>query len=219
MTGMARRISLSTLPEVVPIFPLTGALLLPRSKLPLNIFEPRYLAMFDDALRADHRSIGRVQPRGEGASPPRYKIGCAGRITSFSETDDGRYLIALTGILRFRIIEEIDGFTPFRRVRVDWSSFGEDLETPSAEELSEDRDLFLHLLKRYFDATQLSADWEALSQADDETLVNAISMLCPFEPQEKQALLEAPTLTERKRDLRALMEFVVASPEGDGDIQ
>ncbi|MEL6278161.1 MAG: hypothetical protein AAFR28_04670 [Pseudomonadota bacterium] len=104
-------------------------------------------------------------------------------------------------------------------VRVDWSSFGEDLETPSAEELSEDRDLFLHLLKRYFDATQLSADWEALSQADDETLVNAISMLCPFEPQEKQALLEAPTLAERKRDLRALMEFVVASPEGDGDIQ
>ena len=219
MTGMARRISINTLPEVIPIFPLEGALLLPRSKLPLNIFEPRYLAMLDDALRSDHRIVGMIQPRADGPNPPVYQIGCAGRVTSFSETDDGRYLIALTGLIRFRIVEEVEGFVPFRRVRVDWRDFANDLDTPPAEPIGDDRDSFLALLRRYFEATQLSADWDALSQADEETLVNAIAMLCPFEPQEKQALLEAPSLSERMRDLRALMEFVVADPDSVGDIQ
>ena len=143
----------------------------------------------------------------------------AGRVTSFSETDDGRYLIALTGLIRFRIVEEVEGFVPFRRVRVDWRDFANDLDTPPAEPIGDDRDSFLALLRRYFEATQLSADWDALSQADEETLVNAIAMLCPFEPQEKQALLEAPSLSERMRDLRALMEFVVADPDSVGDIQ
>lgn len=216
---MTRRFGPSDLPDVLPVFPLPGALLLPRARLPLNIFEPRYLAMLDDCLRNDHRMIGMVQPAEDGPNPNLYKIGCCGRVTSFSETDDGRYLIALSGILRFRIKSEIEGFTPFRRVEPDWTPFRKDLEDPDDLCSEEDRKAFLDLLKRYFDAASLSADWEALSKADDETLVNAIAMLCPFSPQEKQALLEAPTLEDRKRDLKALMQFVVASPGSQGDLQ
>lgn len=219
MTAMARRISFHSLPSAIPVFPLEGALLLPRSRLPLNIFEPRYLAMLDDALRSDHRLIGMAQPREDGPTPPLYDIGCCGRVTSFSETEDGRYLIALTGIIRFRIAEEIDGFTPFRRVRPDWAPFETDMEQPAAAADDEDREALLDLLRRYFESTSLSADWEALSRADDETLVNAIAMLCPFSPQEKQALLEAPTLAHRKKDLKALMEFVVLSQNTGAELQ
>ncbi|MBX2853704.1 MAG: LON peptidase substrate-binding domain-containing protein [Rhodobacteraceae bacterium] len=216
---MTRRISLHSLPEVIPVFPLEGALLLPRARLPLNIFEPRYLAMLDDVLRSDHRLIGMAQPRQDGPNPPLYEIGCCGRITSFSETEDGRYLIALSGVIRFRIAEEIEGFTPFRRIKADWSNYTHDMDPPPSEINEDDRKVFLSLLRRYFDAAKLSADWEALSRADDETLVNAIAMLCPFSPQEKQALMEAPTLEDRKRDLKALMQFVVAAPEGSADLQ
>ena len=219
MTAMARRISFHSLPSAVPVFPLEGALLLPRARLPLNIFEPRYLAMLDDALRSDHRLIGMVQPRTEEPTPPLYDIGCCGRVTSFSETDDGRYLIALTGIIRFRIVEEIEGFTPFRRVRVDWSEFSGDMETPHSGVDDVDREQLMSLLQRYFETTSLSADWDALGQADDETLVNAIAMLCPFSPQEKQALLEAPDLSVRKQSLKALMEFVVFSSPAGSDLQ
>ncbi|MEL6317690.1 MAG: LON peptidase substrate-binding domain-containing protein [Pseudomonadota bacterium] len=213
---MTRGVSLNNLPSVLAIFPLEGALLLPRARLPLNIFEPRYLAMLDDALKSEHRMIGMVQPRERGGSgaPPVYEIGCAGRVTSFSETEDGRYLIALTGALRFRIRSEVEGFTPFRRIEPDWSPFESDLSEPDEEDFPHDRrEIFLRILKRYFAAADLNADWDALSQADGETLINAIAMLCPFSPQEKQALLEATTLREREESLRALMEFVVAEPE------
>ncbi|MEO1331278.1 MAG: LON peptidase substrate-binding domain-containing protein [Pseudomonadota bacterium] len=216
---MARRISFHSLPSVIPVFPLEGALLLPRARLPLNIFEPRYLAMLDDALRSDHRMIGMVQPSKDEPNPPLYPIGCCGRVTSFSETEDGRYLIALSGVIRFRIKTEVEGFTPFRRVEPDWAPYRDDLDEPEDIEDEADRDHFLDLLKRYFSAASLSADWEALAKADDETLVNAIAMLCPFSPQEKQALLEAPTLEDRKRDLQALMQFVIASPGSQGDLQ
>ena len=223
MTAKTRRFSANELPQVMAVFPLEGALLLPRARLPLNIFEPRYLAMVDDALKSDHRLIGMVQPKRpkqEGESnPPIYEIGCAGRITNFSETDDGRYLIALTGVQRFAVIKEVDGFTPFRRVEPDWRRFTQDLDEDCEPGPPEDLTTFLDLLKRYFEAAQLSADWEALSNADYETLVNAIAMLCPFSPQEKQALLEAETLSAREDSLRALMNFVVASPGGGGEVQ
>lgn len=223
MTAKTRWFSIHELPPVIPVFPLEGALLLPRARLPLNIFEPRYLAMVDDALRNDHRLIGMIQPqrkKQEGESgPPLYEVGCVGRITNFSETDDGRYLIALTGVQRFRVAEEVQGFTPFRRVRVDWRAFRSDADEECDDIADAERKDFLDLLRRYFAAEELSADWEALSNADYETLVNAIAMLCPFAPQEKQALLEAKTLKAREHDLRALMRFVVASPGGGGNLQ
>ena len=223
MTAKTRRFSAHELPDVLAVFPLEGALLLPRARLPLNIFEPRYLAMIDAALKTDHRLIGMVQPKGgdkaDEETPPLYGIGCAGRITSFSETDDGRYLIALTGVQRFAVTQEIEGFTPFRRVAPDWARFSDDLDPEPDTTSPQDRESFLALLRRYFDAADLSADWEALSKADYETLVNVIAMLCPFSPEEKQALLEARTLQRRENDLRAMMNFVVAAPAGGGDLQ
>lgn len=207
------------LPQTLPIFPLSGVLLLPGADLRLNIFEPRYLAMVDDAMR-DHRLIGMIQPRDDDEpTPALYDIGCAGRLTSFSETEDGRYIIALTGVTRFRVVEEIDGFTPFRRVTPDWGSFADDLDAPKTDVSKAERKGFLELLRRYFEAASLPADWSALAKADDETLVNTLAMLCPFGAQEKQALLEARSLTERKQNLRALMQFAIAGEPGDGEMQ
>lgn len=219
---MTRRFAVADLPEVIPVFPLPGALLLPRARLPLNIFEPRYLAMLDDALRSEHRLIGMVQPY-EGASlPPKlHSIGCAGRITSLSETEDGRYLIALTGVSRFRIGDELDGFTPYRRVTAEWADFAadlgaaEDAGAPGAEFCRKD---FLAVLRRYFKAVRLASDWDNLSEADPELLINSLSMMCPFSVEEKQALLEAPRLSDRVETLVALMQFVIASG-GDDDKQ
>jgi len=217
---MARRYSLSELPDVIPVFPLPGALLLPRAVLPLNIFEPRYLAMLDDALRSDHRLIGMIQPRSDGASgcsPPLQSIGCVGRITSLSETDDGRYLIALTGVCRFRIKREIEGFTPYRRVEANWAPFERDLDGEDLD-ASFSRSAFLKLLSRYFDIANLTGDWDTLKEADEEMLVNSLSMLCPFAVQEKQALLESPDLEDRRKTLMALMEFAIAGATGDEGI-
>jgi Lon protease-like protein len=214
---VTRRFSPGDLPDVIPIFPLPGALMLPRGRLPLNIFEPRYLAMLDDALKSDHRLIGMIQPlesRGDGP-PPLRKIGCAGRVTSLSETEDGRYLIALTGICRFRVGEEIDGFTPYRRVKADWAGFERDLSLEQDIDPDFDRSAFLDLLKRYFEAARLSSDWSTLEEAEEELLINSLSMLCPFAVEEKQALLEAPRLPERRETLCALMEFAIASNGGD----
>ncbi|MEM0944360.1 MAG: LON peptidase substrate-binding domain-containing protein [Pseudomonadota bacterium] len=211
-----RRFSAADLPEVIPVFPLPGALLLPRGRLPLNIFEPRYLAMLDDALKSEHRLIGMVQPSDKNASPPRlHKIGCAGRVTSLSETEDGRYLIALTGISRFRITGESDGFTPYRRVRADWESFTGDMGAED-EDPNFDRTRFFQLLGRYFAACNLSSDWDSLKEAETELLITSLSMMCPFSAEEKQALLEAPSLTDRRETLMALMQFAVASG-GDGE--
>ena len=216
---MARRFSQADLPETVPVFPLPGALLLPRGRLPLNIFEPRYLAMLDDALKSEHRLIGMVQPYEGRVQPPRlHAIGCAGRVTSLSETEDGRYLVVLTGILRFRIREEVEGFTPYRRVRADWSDFATDLEKPG-EVRGFDKDDFLALLRRYFEVANLSSDWDSMREAEPEMLVNSLSMMCPFAIEEKQALLEAPRLSDRAETLTALLRFAVASRGGEGKVQ
>ena len=213
---MTRRFAAADLPEVIPVFPLPTALLLPRARLPLNIFEPRYLAMLDDALKSEHRLIGMVQPHeGAGAPPALHDVGCAGRITSFSETEDGRYLIALTGVSRFRIAREVEGFTPYRRIEADWRDFTGDLGGPE-EDPGFDRDGFLEKLQRYFRAANLSSDWGSLNEADTEMLINSLAMLCPFAMEEKQALLEAPDLAERRRTLAALIDFALAGAGGEG---
>lgn len=195
-------------PDLIPIFPLPGALLLPRARLPLHIFEPRYLAMIEDCMKTPHRLIGMVQPRDVPGTEtrPLHSIGCAGRLTAFSETEDGRYLITLTGKSRFRIAEEVTGFTPYRRCGVEWSSFTQD-DGKEETDPGLKREAFFALLKRFFGKHSLSTDWDSLTEAEDELLINSLSMLCPFEPDDKQALLEAPSLQTRRETLVMLMEF------------
>lgn len=216
---MVRRFSPADLPDTMPVFPLPGALLLPRGRLPLNIFEPRYLAMIDDTLKTEHRLIGMVQPYPGDEEPSRlHSIGCAGRVTSLSETEDGRYLIVLSGVCRFRIPEELEGFAPYRKVRPLWEDFAADLGQP--EELdSFDRETFLSLLKRYFDIMNLSSDWESMREADTELLLNSLAMMCPFPVEEKQALLEAPRLSDRAETLNALMQFAIAESGSTSGVQ
>ena len=214
-----RRFSLADMPETLPVFPLPSALLLPRGRLPLNIFEPRYLAMLDDTLKTEHRLIGMIQPFEGPESPPRlHTIGCAGRVTSLSETEDGRYLIVLSGVSRFRIREEQEGFTPYRRVTPEWPDFKPDLDGPDELE-SFDKEGFLVLLRRYFEIASLSSDWDSMRDAETEMLVNSLSMMCPFAVEEKQALLEAPRLSDRADTLRALMQFAIAEGGEGGAVQ
>ena len=220
---MVKNFSPADLPETIPIFPLPGALLLPRTRLPLNIFEPRYLAMLDDTLKSEHRMIGMVQPLEDPTgddSGRLHHIGCAGRLISFSETDDGRYLITLGGVSRFRVLGKVDGFTPYVRAAVDWTAFERDLGKSDIDE-GFDRPRFLDTLARYFDTVNLSSDWDSLKEADEELLVNSLAILCPFEPEEKQALLEAPSLETRRETIVTLMEFVLASggTQDDGSMQ
>ena len=213
---MSERRGGTALPAILPIFPLTGVLLLPRGRLPLNIFEPRYLAMTRDAL-AGERLIGMVQPSDPAASasnPPVYPTGCAGRITSFSETDDGRFLITLTGTSRFRIREELPLLEGYRRVVPDWHEFARDLG--NEEEPSFDRERLLRGLKGYFQQHQISADWDAITSVSGERLVSSIAMICPFDPSEKQALLEATDLVERARLLTTIVEMAVMQPPSEG---
>lgn len=203
------------------MFPLPGALLLPRARLPLNIFEPRYLAMLDDTLKTNHRLIGMIQPvlMPEGKKTERlHQIGCAGRLTAFQETDDGRYVITLSGISRFRLREEKEGFTPYLRADVDWESFDRDLGR-SERDPGFDRPAFLDVLSRFFETAQLSSDWDNLKEADEELLINSLSMLCPFDPEERQALLEAPTLQNRRETLVTLMEFALRGNGEEGTMQ
>ena len=203
--------TLADLPGVIPIFPLPGALLLPRARLPLHIFEPRYLAMLDDVLKTRERLIGMIQPRPTpGGGEALSSIGCAGRVTAFQETEDGRYMITLSGVSRFRLVSELGGFMPYRRAEVDWSPFERD-RGPAEEDPQFDRGAFLALLSRYFAAEGLSTDWGSLKEAEDEMLINALSILCPLEPEDKQALLEAPTLVTRRETLVTLMEFALRS--------
>lgn len=209
----------SDLPDVIPIFPLPGALLLPRSRLPLHLFEPRYLAMLDDVLKTPERLIGMIQPN---AVPGRqgsglHTIGCAGRLTQFSETEDGRYMITLTGLSRFRILNEIDGFTPYRRVKASWDGFERDMG-PTDTDPDFDRRAFLDLLGRYFQSRELQTDWDSLKEADDELLINSLSMLLGFEPEDKQALLEAPSLSTRRETLITLIEFSLRGGEGSEEM-
>ncbi|MEM6534292.1 MAG: LON peptidase substrate-binding domain-containing protein [Pseudomonadota bacterium] len=198
----------SDLPARIPVFPLSGALLFPRWSLPLNIFEPRYLNMIDDAM-SGHRLIGMVQTvGGDAPSPALAKTGCAGRITSYSETDDGRYLISLTGICRFGAGEELNVHTPYRQVAPDWSSFIDDLSQPE-QLIGFERSTLVHSLKRYTENNTIEVDWDAVENAPLETLINALCAGCPFETMEKQALLEAPSLLERAEILIALLDMDV----------
>ncbi|WP_163848260.1 LON peptidase substrate-binding domain-containing protein [Pseudooceanicola aestuarii] len=205
------------LPEILPVFPLPGALLLPRARLPLHLFEPRYLTMLEDALKTRQRLIAMVQPHEvpgrDGAQL--HRIGCAGRVSQFSETEDGRYMITLAGVCRFRMVEEIGGFTPYRRARVDWTGFEGDLGAADHDPHL-DRGAFLNLLERYFEDRNLDTDWGSLKEAEDELLVNSLSMLLDFDPEEKQALLEAPSLPTRRETLVTLLEYALRG--GDGDL-
>jgi len=213
---MSERVGGTALPAVLPIFPLTGVLLLPRGRLPLNIFEPRYLAMTRDAL-AGERLIGMVQPsdpRIAGENPPLYQTGCSGRITSFSETDDGRFLITLTGISRFRISEELPLLEGYRRIVPEWADFARDLE--SEEETGFDRERLIRGLRTLFQQHQISADWDAITSVPVDRLVTSIAMMCPFEPSEKQALLEASDLDDRARLLTAIVEMAVLNRPSGG---
>ncbi len=202
----------TTLPDVIPIFPLPGALLLPRARLPLHLFEPRYLQMLDDAMKTESRLIGMIQPNGDERL---HRIGCAGRITAMSETEDGRYMITLSGMSRFRVLEEIQGFHPYRRCRVDWTGFQADLG-PEEKDDGLDRKTLMALLERFFEDRGLSTDWETMADAEPELLINSLSMLCPFEPEERQALLEAPSLDTRRETLVTLIEYAL---HGGGDAE
>lgn len=208
-------------PDVIPVFPLPGALLLPRGQLPLNIFEPRYVAMLDDALRT-HRMIGMIQPDhdpegGLPAVPTLYGTGCAGRITQFAETGDGRYLVTLTGVARFKVRDELVVMTPYRQCAVDFEPYSTDF-VARAGEGDVDRDSLLKALRDFARANELRIDWEGVEEAPNEALVNALAMMCPFGAREKQALLEAPDLKTRSDVLVAITEMELArSGEMDSD--
>ncbi|HXZ68601.1 MAG TPA: LON peptidase substrate-binding domain-containing protein [Alphaproteobacteria bacterium] len=196
------------LPELIPVFPLARVILLPHGQLPLNVFEPRYLAMVDDAFRAQ-RLIGIVQPLiEEAAKPDLYKIGGIGRITSFAEVEN-RYHITLTGISRFEVLRELPVTTPYRQVQVSYEGFTSDRSFEDHES-SIDRPALLKALRRYFSVNKIDSDWESIERAPGEALVNSLSMIAPVEPAEKQALLEAPTVGERARILIALIELSLA---------
>ena len=207
------------LPETIPVFPLPGALLLPRGQLPLNIFEPRYLAMIDDALKSA-RVIGMIQPdEAKAASPMQpalYEVGCAGRITSFEETGDGRYLVTLSGICRFRLVEELPVTTPYRQCRVDFTAFASDFLANLGDD-EVDRDALLGTLSAYLDANRIEADWSGIREAPVEALVNGLSMMSPYGAREKQALLEAPDLKTRADLLIAVTEISLAEKGEDGE--
>jgi hypothetical protein len=204
------------LPRVLPIFPLEGILLLPGGRLPLNVFEPRYLAMFDDAM-ASNRLIGMIQPceggrRGDNA-PKVYETGCAGRITSFNETDDGRYLVTLSGLIRFDVARELPAGS-YRLVEPDYQRFKGDMEEDQGKI---DRENLIRVLNAYFEANSIEGDWEAIEQTSDERLVTSLSMICPLGAPEKQALLESMTLTERAAALTAIMEMATHGRDGENE--
>ena len=208
------------LPDTSPIFPMPCVLMLPRARLPLHVFEPRYLSMLNDTLKTSHRLIGMIQPCDvPEKEPPRlHRIGCAGRVTAFSETGDGRYMITLTGISRYRVVEETEGFIPYRRVEASWTGFDRDLGE-TEDDSGFNRNHLFDLLNRYFKANKLSSDWESLRTAESELLINYLSMLCPFGAEEKQALLEAPTLPERRETLMKLLEFGLRGGAGEETVQ
>jgi Lon protease-like protein len=205
---------------MVPLFPLPGALLLPRGQMPLNIFEPRYLAMIDDVLKS-HRLIGMIQPD-EGAedstrlTPSLYGVGCIGRITQIAETGDGRYLLTLTGVARFELVEEVRALTPYRQAKVSYSRFARDFEARAGED-DVDRTGLLRALKEFALANEFKIDWKGVNEAPNEALVNALSMMAPFGPKEKQALLEAIDLKTRAEMLVAITEMELARNGSDTD--
>ena len=202
------------LPDVVPVFPLVGALLLPRGHMPLNIFEPRYVQMIDAALRG-HRLIGMIQPESEpvGQAQPRlHRVGCVGRVVQFAETGDGRYVVSLAGVARFAVEHEMPVTTPFRQCKISAALFAGDFK-PRLGESEVDRDAVVSALVRFADATNLKIDWSGIEKAPNEALVNALSMMAPFGPREKQALLEAPDLKTRAETLVAITEMELAKTD------
>jgi Lon protease-like protein len=217
MAKRRRYSNISDLPAVIPVFPLTGAMLFPRTRLPLNVFEPRYLTMVDAAMDGD-RLIGMIQPKTAGEDmapkPALCGIGCVGRIVEYSETEDGRYLITLAGMVRFRLAGEREAGTPFRQVAADYAAFAADMATVEDQPIPRER--LLAALKPYLKDREMKSDWDSIEEAPGETLVSALSMICPFGPQDKQALLEAPTLKDRAEALIALLEIANASSSGGG---
>ena len=207
------------LPGVIPVFPLPGALLLPRGQMPLNIFEPRYLAMTDAVLREGHRVIGMIQPDpthpGSETKPNLFKVGCVGRITQFAESGDGRYLIQLTGVARFRIEEELNAATPYRQCRVSYAPFANDFTARKGED-EVDRESLLTALRSFLESNNLKADWDGIENAPNEALVNALAMMSPYGVAEKQALLEAPDLKTRAELLVAVTEMELARKVAGG---
>lgn len=205
------------LPGEIPVFPLTGVLLLPQGKLPLNIFEPRYLQMINVALGGD-RMIGMVQPTGpnKGDQPDIYKTGCAGRITSFDESEDGRYIITLSGLIRFDITEELSLRDGYRVAVPDWAPYRNDLAEETGAGI--DRDRMLRALKGYFTVNNVDANWDAIKDTTTDRLVNALAMMCPFQPSEKQALLEAVSLADRANVMVALLEMSLAANDDSANL-
>lgn len=199
-----------SLPEILPVFPLEGVLLLPRGQLPLNIFEPRYRAMIEDALTSN-RLIGMIQPRAGAAigagEPALYETGCAGKITEFTETKDGRYLVTLTGISRFSIRESAEMRAGYRRVETNWIPWRHDLHAAGC--LNIDRERLTTMLRSYFALHAMSCRWEYVDDTPDEKLITCLSMICPFSPEEKQALLEAKTCRDRAGVFMAMLEMAV----------
>ncbi len=207
------------LPEVIPVFPLAGALLLPRGQMPLNIFEARYLAMVDDAFRDGHRLIGMIQPdvthSPNEEKPVLFRVGCAGRITQLAESGDGRYILELTGIARFKVVEELEVLTPYRQCKVDFFAFADDF-TARKGEGDVNREALLVALAQFLKANDLKVDWEGVESAPNEALVNALAMMSPYGPAEKQAMLEAPDLKTRAEILIAVTEMDLAKKRSSG---
>lgn len=198
-------VNANDIPETIALFPLSGALLLPGGQMPLNIFEPRYLAMIDHALATD-RLIGMIQPALDGSENKLCNVGCLGRISSYAETGDGRYHLTLAGVCRFRMVEEAAVKTPWRQAHI--TPFLGDLETPDGKDV--DRSALLKAFKSFLEANSMDADWESVNRADNVMLVNSLSMMSPYGPAEKQALLEAPDLKARAETLVAITEIMLA---------
>jgi hypothetical protein len=205
------KVDFNDLPEQIPIIPLHGVLLLPRGKLPLNIFEERYLELLEDVMRSRHRLIGMVQPASREDEHSVYKTGCAGKITSYQETEDGRNLITLTGLCRFTIVDEVYHQEKYRRVRVRWQDYKDDLQTSYGANI--DRNRLIDLLHTYFDIHDLTCDWELVEKSPDERLITSLSMICPLDACEKQVLLEAPCCKERAEKFMAMLEIAVKSQD------
>lgn len=209
------------LPEIIPVFPLPGALLLPRGQMPLNIFEPRYLAMVDDALRDGHRLIGMIQPDiahspKNSDKPALFRVGCVGRITQLAESGDGRYILELTGVSRFKVVAELEVLTAYRQCKVDFFAFADDFTARVGED-EVNREALLVALADFLKANNLKVDWEGVESAPNEALVNALAMMSPYGPAEKQAMLEAPDLKTRAEILIAVTEMDLAKKRTSGD--
>ncbi|MBC7586161.1 MAG: LON peptidase substrate-binding domain-containing protein [Tardiphaga sp.] len=210
----------SDLPEVIPVFPLPGALLLPRGQMPLNVFEERYLAMIDDSFRDGHRLIGMIQPdmshSPDEEHPKLFKVGCVGRITQLAESGDGRYILELTGVARFKVKDELTVLTAYRQCKVDYFPFIDDFTARKGED-DVDRTALLAVLTDFLKANDLKVDWDGIENAPNEALVNALAMMSPYGPPEKQAMLEAPDLKTRAEILIAVTEMDLAKKRTSGD--